>query len=138
LSIDGRGASRGVQEPAAVHRFDSLDKQHQQIIHRAWAAIAALIGATRADTLVDVVEIRLNQGALNTVDRVHKIGQMQFQPAFLTERFAGRTSRRPFNAPAANKRPHFIQVFLEFCGCVHVLITFQHLSHLVSRPLELL
>jgi hypothetical protein len=87
---------------------------------------------------VDVVVIRLNQGALNTVDRGHKVGQMQFQPAFLTERFAGRTSRRPFDAPAANKRPHFIQVFLEFCGYAHVLIDLPALISLGFGTLALL
>src|SRR5436309_7373207 len=99
---NARSSTRHFLLAPLIDCLDSLDEKHQEVIHRARAAVAPTHDALATDATVNAVEIRLDAGALHLVNGLQIRRQVHFDAAALAQGGTGRTARRFFNAAPAN------------------------------------
>ena len=69
---------------ALIHRLDSLNRQHQQVIQGARTDATTAVITSAANTAAKVFDVWLDERAIHFVDGLHVLGKVLFYRALLT------------------------------------------------------
>jgi hypothetical protein len=106
---------------AFIHGFDGLHHQGRQVVHRARTDAAVQESAFLADLAAIVFQVGREHGAVDRVNRLDKVIQVQFNPTILPLGSTRRAIRGPFDASAAHMLLDLGQILRQFFFSDHGL-----------------
>ena len=108
-----------VLSPPLVHSLDGLHDKDRQVIQGTRTTLGVVTYALAADTLVNVVEVRLNPTARNSVHCLDVQRQVELHAACLSQWSTGRAPGRPLDAPRADLLADLIEILFHLSFGVH-------------------
>jgi hypothetical protein len=110
---------------ALIYGFHGFHNEGCKVIHRTRTDAAVQENALFANALSVLIQVRLQQVAVDVVNGIDQFAQVHFHAAVLAKRGTGRPAWRSFHASTANLIANLLQILRQFRFGDHVTLPFK-------------